>query len=100
MSQAEHSSYANGDPATIQGRKIFIAGLPEDTEQVDLRDCFGQIGPILSVEMKKGYGFVVSFGGSLNLANLCLRSSGLCHLLLLACHLAIRRHPRSLYITA
>ena len=49
------------DAATAEGRKIFIAGLPEDTSQADLNDCFGQVGQILSCELKKGYGFVVGF---------------------------------------
>ncbi|GAA94591.1 uncharacterized protein L969DRAFT_96219 [Mixia osmundae IAM 14324] len=38
--------------------KIYIGGLPESTTTEDLQDCFGQIGPVITVELKSGYGFV------------------------------------------
>lgn len=47
-----------GGPA--ESFKIFIAGLPTHTEEADLTDCFGQIGNVVGVDLKKGYGFVVS----------------------------------------
>jgi hypothetical protein len=43
-----------------QGRKIFIAQLPEDTTEEDLNLCFGSVGTVTSVELKRGFGFVVS----------------------------------------
>ena len=55
------ANWHGNDAATQEGRKIFIAGLPEDTSQEDLQDCFSQIGTIASCELKKGYGFVVGF---------------------------------------
>lgn len=41
-------------------RKIYIGGLPDSTRYEDLEDCFGQLGEVINIELKKGYGFVVS----------------------------------------
>lgn len=40
--------------------KVYIGGLPERTELVDLQDCFGQFGEIGHIELKLGYAFIVS----------------------------------------
>ncbi|KDQ20390.1 hypothetical protein BOTBODRAFT_305928 [Botryobasidium botryosum FD-172 SS1] len=42
----------------IKPNKVYIGGLPEHTRQEDLQTCFGKIGPIASIELKLGYGFV------------------------------------------
>ena len=59
---------APSDPTRSSGKaepcKVFIAGLPDDTLVTDLEDCFSQIGPIVGVELKKGFGFVVSYSCS------------------------------------
>lgn len=76
ISMTEHESGAhdapqgidandNGAPASTdepeftQDRKIYIGGLPKNTEQRDLHDCFSDFGPVLSVQLKQGFGFVV-----------------------------------------
>jgi hypothetical protein len=48
----------NGD-AALQSNKIYIGGLPESTRTEDLQDCFSQIGPLVKVDLKLGFGFVV-----------------------------------------
>lgn len=45
-----------GPPVT----KIYIGGLPETTREEDLHDCFSQLGRVKQIELKRGYGFVVS----------------------------------------
>lgn len=45
---------------TLNAQKIYIGGLPEIARLDDLHDCFSQLGTILNVELKTGYGFVVS----------------------------------------
>lgn len=40
--------------------KVYIGGLPEKTELLDLQDCFGQFGEIGHIELKTGYAFIVS----------------------------------------
>lgn len=47
------------------GKKIFIAGLPDDTRIDDLEDCFGRIGKVIHVELKRTFGFVVRFASSI-----------------------------------
>ncbi|KAH9809970.1 hypothetical protein DFH28DRAFT_514641 [Melampsora americana] len=42
----------------INPQKIYIGGLPEITRSEDLQDCFSQLGKILTIELKTGYGFV------------------------------------------
>ena len=61
-----------------QPNKVYIGGLPENTRQEDLQNCFGKLGKIVNIELKYvaslrfavatchsrylrvGYGFVVS----------------------------------------
>lgn len=40
--------------------KLWVGGLPDTATLADLEDCFGQIGPC-SCNIKRGFGFVVSF---------------------------------------
>lgn len=40
--------------------KVYIGGLPEKTELLDLQDCFSQFGEIGHIELKTGYAFIVS----------------------------------------
>ncbi|KAI9611949.1 hypothetical protein H4Q26_008039 [Puccinia striiformis f. sp. tritici PST-130] len=42
--------------------KIYIGGLPELTRPEDLEDCFSQLGRIKNIELKTGYGFVLTSG--------------------------------------
>ncbi|TFK30741.1 hypothetical protein FA15DRAFT_28086 [Coprinopsis marcescibilis] len=42
----------------VKPNKVYIGGLPENTRQEDLQNCFGKIGKILNIELKVGYGFV------------------------------------------
>ncbi|KAK2461693.1 hypothetical protein APHAL10511_006156 [Amanita phalloides] len=42
----------------VKPNKVYIGGLPENTRQEDLQNCFGKIGKIINVELKVGYGFV------------------------------------------
>ncbi|KAJ7630595.1 hypothetical protein FB45DRAFT_915974 [Roridomyces roridus] len=42
----------------VKPNKVYIGGLPEHTRQEDLQSCFGQIGNIVNIELKIGYGFV------------------------------------------
>jgi len=59
-----------------QPNKVYIGGLPEQTREADLQNCFGKIGAIANIELKYvspsasfmqdaylvsrvGYGFVV-----------------------------------------
>jgi len=44
--------------------KLWVGGLPDTATLADLEDCFGQIGPC-SCNIKRGFGFVVSFENSL-----------------------------------
>ncbi|KAA1468465.1 hypothetical protein DENSPDRAFT_833759 [Dentipellis sp. KUC8613] len=52
----------SGPPAyrekQIKPNKVYIGGLPENTRQEDLQNCFGKIGNIINIELKVGYGFV------------------------------------------
>lgn len=43
----------------LNPQKIYIGGLPEHTRVEDLQDCFSQLGNVLSIELKAGFGFVV-----------------------------------------
>lgn len=36
----------------VQPNKVYIGGLPDDTRETDLRDCFGTFGPIKYIELK------------------------------------------------
>ena len=62
--------------STVQPNKVYIGGLPENTREEDLQNCFGKIGKIVNIELKYvvvtvskcgthlfscrvGYGFVV-----------------------------------------
>ncbi|KAG9045558.1 hypothetical protein FS837_006102 [Tulasnella sp. UAMH 9824] len=38
--------------------KIYVGNLPVNTREDDLEGCFGEMGRILGVELKVGYGFV------------------------------------------
>ncbi|KAF7320006.1 RNA-binding protein lark [Mycena kentingensis (nom. inval.)] len=42
----------------IKPNKVYIGGLPEHTRMEDLQNCFGQLGHIVNIELKVGYGFV------------------------------------------
>ncbi|KAF7306581.1 hypothetical protein MIND_00449400 [Mycena indigotica] len=42
----------------VKPNKVYIGGLPEHTRMEDLQNCFGQIGRIINIELKVGYGFV------------------------------------------
>ncbi|KAG6814050.1 hypothetical protein H0H92_003900 [Tricholoma furcatifolium] len=42
----------------VKPNKVYIGGLPENTQQEDLQSCFGKIGNIVNIELKVGYGFV------------------------------------------
>ncbi|KAI0028291.1 hypothetical protein K488DRAFT_89877 [Vararia minispora EC-137] len=42
----------------VKPNKIYIGGLPDHTRQEDLQNCFGNIGNIINIELKVGYGFV------------------------------------------
>ncbi|KAF8922220.1 hypothetical protein CPB85DRAFT_1266398 [Mucidula mucida] len=42
----------------VKPNKVYIGGLPENTRQEDLQNCFGKIGNIVNIELKIGYGFV------------------------------------------
>ncbi|KAF8349805.1 hypothetical protein F5887DRAFT_942470 [Amanita rubescens] len=42
----------------VKPNKVYIGGLPENTRQEDLQNCFGKIGKIVNIELKVGYGFV------------------------------------------
>ncbi|KAG9314719.1 hypothetical protein JVU11DRAFT_5528 [Chiua virens] len=48
------------DAATIGflPNKVYVGGLPDHTRPDDLRNCFGKIGNIVTIELKLGYGFV------------------------------------------
>ncbi|KAG8981064.1 hypothetical protein FRC05_003964 [Tulasnella sp. 425] len=41
-----------------QLNKIYVGNLPVNTREDDLEGCFGEMGRILGVELKVGYGFV------------------------------------------
>ncbi|KAH8928514.1 hypothetical protein BT69DRAFT_526552 [Atractiella rhizophila] len=47
-----------GNVNVNDGRRVYIGGIPDGATEEDLRDCFGQLGPVMSVDLKKGYGFV------------------------------------------
>ena len=53
------SESAAAQPQPRLTSKIYIGGLPETTNVEDLKDCFSQLGSIRSVDLKKGFGFVV-----------------------------------------
>ncbi|KAJ7071474.1 hypothetical protein C8F01DRAFT_1110673 [Mycena amicta] len=42
----------------VKPNKVYVGGLPEHTRMEDLQNCFGQIGHIINIELKVGYGFV------------------------------------------
>ncbi|KAF6766499.1 hypothetical protein DFP72DRAFT_21480 [Ephemerocybe angulata] len=42
----------------VKPNKVYIGGLPENTREEDLQNCFGKIGKITNIELKVGYGFV------------------------------------------
>ncbi|KIY67424.1 hypothetical protein CYLTODRAFT_422530 [Cylindrobasidium torrendii FP15055 ss-10] len=50
----------NGEPRMkqVKPNKVYIGGLPENTRQEDLQNCFGKLGNIIAIELKVGYGFV------------------------------------------
>ena len=52
----DRSAYADKGVPTS---KIYIGGLPTDTEYADLDACFGKSGKIVNIELKAGFGFVV-----------------------------------------
>jgi hypothetical protein len=39
-------------PPLSQANKVYIGGLPENTRQEDLQNCFGKIGNIVNIELK------------------------------------------------
>jgi len=41
--------------------KIYIGRLPRDLQQADLEDEFKKYGKFSRVELRSGYGFIVSF---------------------------------------
>jgi len=45
-----------------QPNKVYIGGLPEQTREADLQNCFGKIGTIANIELK--YVSPSLFGGS------------------------------------
>ena len=49
------------DEEGYHAMKIYIGGLPERTEQLDLEDCFGQFGKIAHIELKLGFAFIVFY---------------------------------------
>lgn len=57
--EANGTSNAAAAPATALTTKIYIGGLPDTTSVDDLRDCFGQLGGVKNIDLKKGFGFVV-----------------------------------------
>ncbi|KIJ21412.1 hypothetical protein PAXINDRAFT_164924 [Paxillus involutus ATCC 200175] len=48
----------SGREKQLKPSKVYVGGLPDHTRQEDLRNCFGKIGNIASIELKVGYGFV------------------------------------------
>lgn len=38
-----------------QPNKVYIGGLPENTRQEDLQNCFEKIGNIVNIELKSVY---------------------------------------------
>ncbi|KAH9927526.1 uncharacterized protein BXZ73DRAFT_102656 [Epithele typhae] len=42
----------------VKLNKVYIGGLPEHTRKEDLESCFRNIGTIVNIELKVGYGFV------------------------------------------
>ncbi|KAG8937246.1 hypothetical protein FRC02_000015 [Tulasnella sp. 418] len=42
----------------IKPNKIYIGNIPEKARQQDLEECFRELGNIVSIELKQGYGFV------------------------------------------
>jgi len=48
-SRGEHHFYTL---LNFQPNKVYIGGLPENTRQEDLQNCFGKIGSILNIELK------------------------------------------------
>ncbi|KAG9008499.1 hypothetical protein FRB90_008841 [Tulasnella sp. 427] len=43
---------------TNKTQKIYVGNLPNTTREDDLQGCFGEMGRIVGVELKIGYGFV------------------------------------------
>ena len=41
--------------------KVYIGRLPRDLQQSDLEDEFKKFGKFAKVELRSGYGFIVSF---------------------------------------
>ncbi|KAF7310585.1 hypothetical protein HMN09_00601300 [Mycena chlorophos] len=56
--QVKPPSSKLGRLLSVQPNKVYIGGLPENTRINDLESCFGQIGHIVDIELKVGYGFV------------------------------------------
>lgn len=54
----EESGPSSHTQLSVKPNKVYIGGLPDDTREADLQDCFGKFGPITSIELKTGYGFV------------------------------------------
>lgn len=42
-------------------RRIYVGGLNYDTNESKIRDRFEEFGRIVTVDKKKGYGFIVRF---------------------------------------
>jgi len=38
--------------SSVQPNKVYIGGLPENTREEDLQNCFGKIGKITMIELK------------------------------------------------
>ncbi|KIK71389.1 hypothetical protein GYMLUDRAFT_52476 [Collybiopsis luxurians FD-317 M1] len=53
-----HETQIWAGPCYVRPNKVYIGGLPEHTRREDLQNCFGEIGNIVAIELKVGYGFV------------------------------------------